>query len=363
MIKRKRNKVLIALSGGVDSSVATKLLQKKGYEVVAVFMDLGINDSISQKSAEEMSSFLGIELIVLDLKDKFKEDIIDYFVNSYAKGLTPNPCVKCNELIKFAALLKLADKINADYLATGHYLQKKYSKNFFVNTFFSWFFVLTKRDWKIFRAKDSLKDQTYFLYNLKQEQLNKIMFPVGNYRKDKIRKIAFKYDLPCLKKESQDICFLSGDHNIFLKKHLALNPGEIRDLEEKVIGEHQGLYFYTIGQRRGIDIGGSGPYYVAKFDYSNNILYVVKDWNHDLLYKNSLKVKKLNFLTSEKIKYPFKAQAVIRYGHKAVECMVSKEKKLDEIKVKFFKKQRAITPGQSIVLYKGRELLGGGIIE
>ncbi|NCD00856.1 tRNA 2-thiouridine(34) synthase MnmA [bacterium] len=359
----KKKKVLVALSGGVDSSVSAKILQKKGHEVIGVFMDLGINDEKSKEGAKKVANFLGIELKILDIKDKFKNEIINYFIKSYEKGLTPNPCIKCNKVIKFGVLLDLLNELEADYLATGHYLQKKYHKNFFINNFFKLFSFLIKKDWKVFRSKDVLKDQTYFLYNLNQSKLDKIMFPVGKYKKNKIKKIAEKYNLPCLRKESQDICFLSGDHNIFLKKYLPLKKGEIRNLKEEVIGEHNGLYFYTIGQRRGIEIGGSGPYYVAKFDYKNNILYVVNDWDHEVLYKDNLIAENINFLSNKKNKYPLKTQAVIRYGHKAVDCEIFKGERNEDLKVKFFKKQRAVTSGQSIVFYNNRELLGGGVIK
>jgi tRNA-specific 2-thiouridylase len=358
----KKKKVLVALSGGVDSAVSAKILQKRGYEVIGVFMDLGINDEVSKESAQRVADFLDIKLKILDVKEKFKKEIIDYFIESYGKGLTPNPCIKCNKVIKFGVLLDALAEFKIDYLATGHYLQKEYARNFFVNSFYKIFSFLIKKDWKIFQSKDVLKDQTYFLYNLNQKKLAKIIFPVGKYKKEKIKKIAKKYKLPCLKKESQDICFLSGDHNIFLKKHLPTESGEIRNLKEEVIGQHQGLYFYTIGQRRGIDIGGKGPYYVAKFDYKNNILYVVDDWDNKLLYEDKLVAEKINFLGNRKINFPFSCWAVIRYGYKAVACEVFKGKNDGEVKVKFLNKQRAVTAGQSIVFYKKREMLGGGII-
>lgn len=354
------------MSGGVDSSVAAKLLKDKGFKVMGLYMYLGFSDKEAREAARQVAKKLDIEFRVVDISYEFKQEVIDYFINSYKLGLTPNPCVKCNKLIKFGELLKQAQDLGATHLATGHYLQKKYHRNIFINYFFKLLktSISISLEEKLFRSRDNLKDQTYFLYNFSQEKLEKIIFPVGKFKKSKLRKIANKAKLPYLKKESQDICFLSGDHNIFLKEHLANNPGEIRNLLGEKIGEHRGLYFYTIGQRRGIDIGGSGPYYVVRLDFKHNILYVSKKWDHALLYKKTLMANEVNYLSSKKVVYPLNCQAVIRYGHRAVNCRVFKvEGEELKIKVEFEKKQRAVTPGQSIVFYRNNELLGGGIIE
>jgi tRNA-specific 2-thiouridylase len=360
----KNKKVAIAISGGVDSSVSAKLLKDQGYEVIGIHMYLGFKNKEAEQAAKDVCNFLGIDFIVEDISASFKREVIEYFIDSYKKGLTPNPCVKCNKAIKFGVLLDAAKKHGADFLATGHYLQKRYSKYNLINLVYKYLvqYFNFKKDYKLFVSKDSLKDQTYFLYNLNQEILSKIIFPVGNYQKDKIKKIAKKANLPTLKQESQDICFLSGDHNIFLKEHLKNNPGPIKNLAGDVIGQHNGLYFYTIGQRRGIDIGGSGPYYVAKLDYENNILYVVNEWNHQILYSKELIAREVNFLKGSTPKMPYSCQAVIRYGHAPVECKVSKNEKGPGYRVTFKEKQRAVTVGQSIVFYQGRELIGGGII-
>jgi tRNA-specific 2-thiouridylase len=360
----KNKKVAIAISGGVDSSVSAKLLKDQGYEVIGIHMYLGFKNKEAEQAAKDVCNFLGIDFIVEDISASFKREVIEYFIDSYKKGLTPNPCVKCNKAIKFGVLLDAAKKHGADFLATGHYLQKRYSKYNLINLVYKYLvqYFNFKKDYKLFVSKDSLKDQTYFLYNLNQEILSKIIFPVGNYQKDKIKKIAKKANLPTLKQESQDICFLSGDHNIFLKEYLKNNPGPIKNLAGDVIGQHNGLYFYTIGQRRGIDIGGSGPYYVAKLDYENNILYVVNEWNHQILYSKELIAREVNFLKGSTPKMPYTCQAVIRYGHAPVECKVSKNEKGPGYRVTFKEKQRAVTVGQSIVFYQGRELIGGGII-
>ena len=363
-MKNKNIKIAIAMSGGVDSSVSAKLLKDKGYDLIGIYMHLGFENDEAQKAAKKVCDFLGIDFVVEDISESFKQEVVDYFVDSYKKGLTPNPCVKCNKAIKFGVLLDMAKKHGTDFLATGHYLQKRYSKYFVLDLMYKYLvqYFNFKKEHKLFISKDSLKDQTYFLYNLNQEILDKIIFPVGNYKKSKIKKIAQKSNLPTLKQESQDICFLSGDHNIFLKEHLKDNPGPIKKLDGETIGEHRGLYFYTIGQRRGIDIGGSGPYYVAKLDYKENTLYVVNEWNHDVLYKKELIATEVNFLQNKKLKSSFKCQAVIRYGHAPVECQVVKLNN-NEYKVIFREKQRAVTIGQSVVFYKGRQLIGGGIID
>ncbi|MFP4514880.1 MAG: tRNA 2-thiouridine(34) synthase MnmA [Parcubacteria group bacterium] len=358
-------KVAVAVSGGVDSSVSAKLLKDQGYDVIGIHMHLGFENEAAEKAAKDICDFLDIDFVIEDISESFKKEVIDYFVDSYQKGLTPNPCVQCNKAIKFGVLLEAAKKHGADLLATGHYLQKRYSKYALVHNLYKFLvqYCNLKKEHKLFVSKDSLKDQTYFLYNLNQEILDKIIFPVGNFKKAKIKKIAKKANLPTLKQESQDICFLSGDHNIFLKEHLKDNPGPIKKLTGEEIGQHNGLYFYTIGQRRGIDIGGSGPYYVAKLDYDNNTLYVVNEWNHEILYKKELIAKEVNFLKDSAPSLPYNCQAVIRYGHAPVECKIFKYDKDENFKVVFKEKQRAVTIGQSIVFYQGRELIGGGVID
>jgi tRNA-specific 2-thiouridylase len=256
--------------------------------------------------------------------------------------------VICNKKIKIGRLIKYANSLGFDYVATGHYLKiKKVGKTY-----------------QLFKAKDKLKDQSYFLYTFNQAELKKLLFPLGEYTKSQVKKLASKFKLEVESKaESQDICFLSGAHNNFLKKYLTLKPGEIRILEtEKKIGEHQGLPLYTIGQRRGIEIGGTGPYYVAKFDYQRNILYVANTWNDEVLYRKSLLAKKVNWLSGQAPKNNFSCQAVIRYGHKPVSCRVIKQKNNIYL-VEFARKQRAITPGQSVVFYDKKRVLGGGIIK
>lgn len=356
---KKRKKVLVGMSGGVDSSVAAQLLVNQGYEVAGVFLnfwkdqgsDASENRCCSLESlldARKVAAKIGIPLYTFDFSQPFKKAVVDNFLSEYAAGRTPNPCVVCNKKIKIGRLIKYAKGLGYDYVATGHYLHldKKGTK------------------YRLIKAKDKLKDQTYFLYTFTQDELKHLVFPLGKYNKTQVRKLAAKFSLGVESKaESQDICFLSGSHNNFLKKYLTLEPGPIVVMDDKkVIGTHQGLPLYTIGQRRGIEIGGTGPYYVADFDYDKNILFVVKTWNEDILYKDSLVAKQINWLSGSELKKSMKCQAVIRYGHKAEKCEVIPKSK-NQVTVKFSKPQRAVTPGQSIVFYDKNEVLGGGIIK
>ena len=356
--KNKKKKVLVAMSGGVDSSVAAQLLKNQGYEVAGVFLHFWKDESAGEKSenrccsleslmdAKAVAAKIGIPLYTFNFSEKFKKSVVDNFLGEYGAGRTPNPCVVCNREIKVGLLLKHARALGYDFVATGHYLN--------INK--------VGRSYQLFKAKDKNKDQSYFLYTFKPDELSHLLFPLGGYNKPQVRKLAAKFALKVAgKAESQDICFLSGDHNNFLKKYLKLIPGDIRILETgEKIGEHLGLPLYTIGQRRGL-VGGTGPYYVAKFDYAKNILYVVKNWNEDILYKSGLIAKKVNWLSGLAPKKILKCEAIIRYGHKAVKCTVSAKNKTDFF-VKFNQAQRAITPGQSVVFYDKKQVLGGGVI-
>ena len=337
-MKKERNKVVVALSGGVDSSVSSFLLKEQGYEVSAIFMKLV--DSYSFKKAEERAGMiakkLDIPFRVVDFRKEFKKIIIDYFIESYKFGVTPNPCIICNREIKFGLLFNEAMKMGADFIATGHYAK------------------IIKRDGKYYliKPKDDKKDQTYFLSRLSQKQLSKIIFPLSGYTKDRIKEIArnknfFLKDVP----ESQEACFVIGSNEDFLKKNLKKKAGQIIDINGNVLGVHDGLWLYTIGQRKGIKLS-QGPYFVIKKDIINNYLIVSK--NEEDLLSNELKFKNPNWIN--KIIFPQKVMVKIRYGHKPCSGILFKNK------VVFNKKQRAITSGQSVVFYKGKEMIGGGII-
>ncbi len=363
--KKKKNikavskkKVLVAMSGGVDSSIAAQLLKNQGYDVAGVFLHFWKDETMgpgaenrccsleSLLDAKAVANKIGIPLYTFNFSEPFKKAVVDNFLSEYGAGRTPNPCVVCNKRIKLGLLLKHARALGFDYVASGHYLNLK----------------KVGREYQLFKAKDKNKDQSYFLYTFTPDELAHLLFPLGNYTKPQVRKLAAKFKLTvAAKPESQDICFLSGSHNNFLKKYLKLAPGDIRILgTNEKIGEHQGLPLYTIGQRRGL-IGGTGPYYAAKFDYKKNILYVVKNWNENILYEKGLVAKKVNWLSGRMPKKAFKCSAVIRYGHPAVDCLVTPKNKTDYL-VAFTKPQRAVTPGQSVVFYDKKRVLGGGII-
>lgn len=356
-MKNNKQKVVVAMSGGVDSSVAAKIIRDK-YETVGIFLHFwkepGLKDAENKccsvealQDARLICQKISIPLYAMNFAKAFKKDIVDEFLQSYKSGETPNPCVRCNKMVKLGLLIEKAEELGFDKVASGHYARlKKIGKTY-----------------RLFKGKDKEKDQSYFLHALTQSQLKHLLFPLGEYTKTKVRQMAKKYGLPTAsKKESQEICFISGkSHNDFLRRHLKLKPGLIKTLDGEVVGKHQGLPLYTIGQRKGIEIGGIGPFYASSMDYKKNILYVTKDRDDQSLYKKELVARNVNWISGVSPKKTFVCAAVIRYRHKPVKCAVFLSKKSDYL-VKFNQPQRAITPGQSVVFYKGEEVLGGGII-
>ena len=345
MIK-KGQKAIVAMSGGIDSSVAAALLKKAGFNVIGIFMKLaGLSRPDEEKRAKKIAKILGIPFLSLDLRREFKKRIIERFLKEHKAGLTPNPCVVCNKEIKFGLLLRKALALNADFVATGHYARKIQTAKV--------------KSYKLLKAEDKNKDQSYFLWMLNQKQLKRVLFPVGNYTRKEVEKLARKFRLPVLKaKKSVEICFIKTTANDFLKKHFKEEPGKIVDNRKKEIGRHQGLYFYTIGQRKGIGLPG-GPYYVLDKDFKKNLLIVTK--NEKDLYKKELIAKNVNWISGKKPKLPLKVKAKIRYRHKVSPATVYKIQNT-KYKILFSSSQRAVTPGQSVVFYQGQELLGGGII-
>ena len=355
----KRSKVAVAMSGGVDSSVAAALLQKEGYEVTGFFMYFWHDEqscqrenrccsSESEQKVRIVAKKLSIPFYTLDFKDQFKQQVVDDFIAGYKGQVTPNPCVACNREIKFGQLLDKIKELGFDHLATGHYVEKGGKGG----------------DYKLFKAEDSKKDQSYFLYNLNQDHLKQLLFPLGGYIKDQVREIAQELDLPvAASKESQDICFVGDSVGGFLRRNIGVGEeGSIVNIDGQELGTHQGLQAYTIGQRKGIKIGGSGPYYVLDRDFEKNVLVVTSDKQDEKLYSAKLEFTKVSWVSSKEPSLPLVAEAVVRYNTKPVRTEVTK-KDGEIYQAKLEIPQRAVMPGQSVVFYQDQELVGGGIIK
>ncbi len=333
-------KATCAFSGGVDSSAAALLLKKAGFETELAYMKLKKSESI--KSVKEAAKKLGLPLKVFDFSREFEKRIIEYFLKEHKMGRTPNPCVVCNKEIKFGLLMeKLPAK---SYLATGHYAR------------------LEEKDGilRIFQAKDREKDQSYFLWKLGQKQLRRTLFPLGGKTKKEARSLLEKKGISLLeKRESMEICFIPETAADFLKKSLKPDPGYIVSKRGERLGRHRGLFFYTIGQRKAIELPG-GPFYVLKKDLKKNLLIVTK--NEKDLYGRGARVGELNWISGRKPDFPLKARARIRYRQKFFDAEIFPSKK-GECEMVFKKPQKAVTPGQSAAFYKRKELLGGGTIK
>ncbi len=352
-------KVLLAMSGGVDSSVAAAILKQEGYEVVGVTMlflppdKLDISGGCCRLDAVEdarrVAYRLGIPHYVMDFRDIFARKVIADFCEEYGRGRTPNPCIRCNRYIKFGALLERAKAMGINFVATGHYAKVEKNGS-------SGRYLLKK-------GIDRRKDQSYFLYQLTQEQLAHTLFPAGSFIKEKIRKIAGELNLPvAAKPESQEICFIpDNDYAGFLKNNTLLEaePGPIVNSRGDILGRHRGLPYYTIGQRRRLGISAERPLYVTAIDRGNNSLVV---GGKEETYGDELIASALNWITVTGLEQPVTVKARIRYRHREAEAIITPLGG-DRVNVKFSEPQMAITPGQSVVFYEGDNVVGGGIIE
>jgi len=338
-------RVLVGLSGGVDSSVCTLLLQKKGYEVVGATMKL-LDENSSDIS--EICDNLKIDYLELDYVKEFKEEVIGNFAKEYQECRTPNPCILCNKKFKFGRFYEYAKEKGIKYIATGHYAKIEYSD--------------TYKRYVLKKSNNLLKDQSYFLYNIKKEILPYIIFPLAEYEsKDEIRQIAKENGLAVYSKsDSQDICFIkNNDYKKFLEEmnYVSETPGDIL-LNGKIIGKHTGLYKYTIGQRKGLGIAYKEPLYVIGFNYQKNELYVGEEKQ---LYVSEFLVKDYNLLLVDDISEPVLVDVKVRYKSVPSKAYITKEN--NYIKVKFLEMQKGVTPGQSAVFYIDDIVLGGGIIQ
>lgn len=351
-------KVIIGLSGGVDSAVSAYLLKKEGYNVSAVFMqnweqsDTDSYCTIKNDSIDAISvcDILEIDIDIINFSKEYKEKVFNNFLSEYQNGRTPNPDILCNSEIKFKSFLDYAMNKNADFIATGHYVGK----------------ATLESDVILTKAKDQNKDQSYFLYRLNQEQIKKTLFPLSNLEKSEVRKIASQIGLSnANKKDSTGICFIGErPFNEFLKQYLPSKSGNIVNLDGKKLGEHKGLVFYTIGQRKNIGIGGitnnSKPWYVVNKNLATNELIVAQGNDNPAIFKSELTAKNLHFYNNQQIKEG-EYSAKIRYRMQDTPCYIQMIDN-ETIKIKFNKPQFAVTSGQSVVIYDKDFCIGGGII-
>jgi tRNA-specific 2-thiouridylase len=339
-----KKKVAVALSGGLDSSVAALLLKVAGHEVMGIHMHLWDSPDFDHQAqrAENICRILGISYHLIDLRMEFESCVVDYFCREYQQGRTPNPCVTCNHYVKFGLLLDKAVSLGADYLATGHYANVEHSRD----------------GHRLLEARDTSRDQSYFLYTLTQERLGRVLFPLGQHSKDEVRQMTKKAGLPIAAKSSQDICFISQkNYSAFLSQRFGALPGDVIDTQGKKLGQHQGIAFCTIGQRHGLGLASGRPMYVIRIEPESNRIVLGSEKE---LYSQKLAANSMNWISGMAPREPLTARAKIRYKSKDSEAMVFPRD--DSVDVYFAQPQKAVTPGQAVVFYNADEVLGGGTI-
>ncbi len=350
-------KVVVAMSGGVDSSVAAGLLVQQGYDVSGIMLRLWSEPGAGKDNrcctpdamalARRVAAHLGIPFYPVGVQDVFRERVVDRFIQGYLDGVTPNPCLTCNREIRWGVLYERAKMLGADYLATGHYARIARDD---------------RGEYRLLRGVDLNKDQSYVLSVLSQEKLSHTLFPLGEFVKPQVRQLARDMQLPVAERaESQDLCFLAdGDYHRFLKEQspAVVQPGEVQDRSGRILGEHRGLAFYTIGQRKGLGVYGPEPYYVLEKDRQNNRLIIGTEGE---LGRSQLTANQVNWVSGRAPEGPLRAQVKIRY--KAREAWATVEPLgEDRMRIEFDEPLRDITPGQAAVVYNGDTCLGGGII-
>ncbi|NLI60540.1 MAG: tRNA 2-thiouridine(34) synthase MnmA [Clostridiales bacterium] len=357
-----KKRVLLGMSGGVDSSVAAYVLKEEGYEVIGVTMQIwpdlpgqvqeregGCCSLSAVDDARRVANQLGIPFYVINFKEVFEEKVIDYFVDEYVRGRTPNPCIACNRYIKFDHFLKKALELDAFYIATGHYAAASYDSQ--------------RQRYLLKKSSAVGKDQTYALYSMTQHQLEHTLFPLGSYTKEQVRDIAKKIGLTVANKpDSQEICFVDDDdYGRFIEERLnkEIKPGNFVDTQGNVLGRHKGIIHYTIGQRKGLGIALGKPMYVVAIDPEKDLVVL---GDHDQVFSKEMIVDEINFISVPSLREPTRVRVKIRYTAPEVPATLYPIKG-NKIRVSFDKPERAITPGQAAVFYQDEYVLGGGTIE